>query len=35
MRPRDSIADLPCGISLCGLAEGEIPRGKGIWNADC
>jgi hypothetical protein len=30
-----SIADLPCGIPLCGLAEGAIPQGKGMGNADC
>ena len=30
----EKIADLPCGIPLCGLAEGEIPRGKGMRIAD-
>jgi hypothetical protein len=31
----NTIADLPCGIPLCGLAEGEIPQGKRLQNADC
>ena len=31
----NSIRDLPGEIPLCGLAEGEIPQGKQMWNADC
>ena len=28
------MADLPCGIPRCGLAEGEIPQGKGMRIVD-
>ena len=30
----NSVVDPPCGIPLRGLAEGEIPQGKQLWNAN-